>query len=72
MENIVFILEHKKGFDFVVYFVCGAVQPVIKVPSQLMGAPFGHDLTLRCEIEAMPKVKNNQTKKNSTYRSEAL
>ncbi|ODN03808.1 Lachesin [Orchesella cincta] len=29
--------------------------PVIKVPSQLLGAPFGSDLVLRCEIEAMPK-----------------
>lgn len=29
---------------------------MIKVPSQLLGAPFGSELELKCEIEAMPKV----------------
>lgn len=36
--------------------ICITVAPLVKVQNQLLGAPYGSNLTLVCEIQAMPKV----------------
>lgn len=42
-------------------FVCtffNAVHPVINVRNQLVGSPFGKDVTIECNVEASPKSIN--------------
>jgi hypothetical protein len=32
--------------------------PVVKVPNQLLGAPFGTNVSLECHVEAFPNTIN--------------
>ena len=41
-----------------------SVKPKVKVPTQVLGAPLGSDVTMECQIEASPKPVNYWTREN--------